>query len=382
MSAQRIETSALLVLPLLALTALLIGAGTAASVPGTRTYFIAADEVVWDYAPSGRDEISGQAFDAAQRLVVDNGPHHIGKVAMKAQFREYTDSTFSTLKPRPPAWQHLGLLGPLLRAEVGDTIRVVFRNNTRFPASLHPHGVSYEKSSEGAPYVDSTSDQDKADDGVPTGGTHVYVWPVPARAGPASGDHSSVLWMYHSHVREEQDVNAGLIGPMIVSARGSTKPDGSPKDVDREFVVAFLEQDENASSYFPENAHRYMGDPDGVQLDTVFGIRQVRGTDGQNEFRESLNGFLYGALPMLTMPKGERVRWYLMGTTNFEVHAPHWHGNTVEIQHMRTDVASLNTMGMVVADMVPDNPGIWLFHCHVANHLRMGMQGRYRVLDR
>lgn len=55
------------------------------------------------------------------------------------------------------------------------------------------------------------------------------------------------------------------------------------------------------------------------------------------------------------------------------------HGNTVEIQHSRTDVAALLPMGMIVADMVPDNPGIWQLHCHVSNHLRMGMQTRYAV---
>ena len=36
-------------------------------------------------------------------------------------------------------------------------------------------------------------------------------------------------------------------------------------------------------------------------------------------------------------------------------------------------------MGMFVADMVPDNPGKWLFHCHVSAHLRMGMQAFYIV---
>lgn len=34
---------------------------------------------------------------------------------------------------------------------------------------------------------------------------------------------------------------------------------------------------------------------------------------------------------------------------------------------------------MAVADMVADNPGVWLFHCHVGNHLLMGMQARYEV---
>ena len=49
------------------------------------------------------------------------------------------------------------------------------------------------------------------------------------------------------------------------------------------------------------------------------------------------------------------------------------------LHRMRTDVASITPMEMVVADMVPDNPGVWLFHCHLGNHLLMGMQGRYEV---
>lgn len=349
--------------------------------PTVHTYYIAADEVVWDYAPSGRDEISGQPFDAVQKPFVESGPRWIGRANLKSLFREYTDSTFTTLKRRPPEWAHLGLLGPLLRAEVGDTLRVVLKNNTHYPVSLHPHGVSYNKDSEGAPYADRTGGADKADDAVPPGGAHTSVWPVPERAGPAPGDPSSVFWMYHSHAHEVADVNSGLIGPIIISARGSTKPDGTPKDVDREFVVAFAEMDENNSVHLQHNIHTYMGQPDSVRVDTIFAAQGL-GPYGQYNFKETLNGFMYGNLPMPTMRVGERVRWYLMGTTNFEIHAPHWHGNVVVIGHMRTDVAALLPMGMVVADMVPDNPGVWLLHCHVANHLLMGMQGRYEVLPR
>jgi manganese oxidase len=43
-------------------------------------------------------------------------------------------------------------------------------------------------------------------------------------------------------------------------------------------------------------------------------------------------------------------------------------------------VVSLLPASMVVADMVPDDPGIWLFHCHVNDHLTAGMIGRYRVV--
>jgi FtsP/CotA-like multicopper oxidase with cupredoxin domain len=359
---------------------LLIGGYSASRTPAgrTRTFYVAADEVTWNYAPSGSDQIKGEPFDDVQRPFVEAQAHSVGRVALKAVYREYTDSTFAALKPRPAAWEHLGVLGPVLRAEVGDTIRVVFRNNSRFPVSMHPHGVLYGKDSEGSAYADNTETKDKA--GVPPGGVHVYVWPVPERAGPARGDPSSILWMYHSHVHEDQDISSGLMGPMIISARGTTRPDGTPKDVDREFVVAFYEIDENASRYLQSNIQTYMKDPAGVHVETVFGVQQVvPPPDGQFNFKETLNGFLYGNGPVPTMRVGERVRWYLMAATGFELHSPHWHGNTVEIAHGRSDVAALLPMGMLVADMVPDNPGIWLFHCHVSNHLKMGMQMRYEV---
>jgi hephaestin len=35
---------------------------------------------------------------------------------------------------------------------------------------------------------------------------------------------------------------------------------------------------------------------------------------------------------------------------------------------------------MITADMVPDDPGIWLFHCHVNDHITAGMITRYQVL--
>ena len=369
--------SALMLAPLLVGVVLLFR--TTAAPPGrTHTYYVAADEVLWDYAPSGRDEISGRPFDAVQRPFVEAGPYWTGRLARKSLYREYTDSSFTSLKPRPAEWEHLGFLGPLLRASVGDTIRVMFRNHTRFPASMHPHGVFYLKASEGAPYADRTSGADQADDGVAPGGTLVYVWPVPERAGPGAGDGSSVLWMYHSHVHESQDVNAGLTGPMIITGPGKARPDGTPRDVDREIVIAFAEVDENQSPYLAENIRAYATKPDSVAVDTVFGSPAVR-RFGQYYFKETLNGFLYGNLPMPSVRVGERTRWYIMAATNFEIHAPHWHGNTVELSHMRTDVTGLLPMGMQVADMVPDNPGVWLFHCHLGNHLLMGMQGRYEV---
>jgi len=341
----------------------------------TRTYFIAADEVSWDYAPSGINQITGQPFDEVANVFVQNGPEQIGKVYLKAQYREYTDSSFTTRKPASPEWEHLGILGPVIHAEVGDTIEVVFKNNVRFPVSVHPHGVFYLKDSEGTPYNDGTSGADKNDDAVPTGSTHTYRWEVPERAGPGPMDSSSVLWMYHSHVDKPAETNAGLIGPIVITARGKAKEDGSPADVDREFVTLFTVFDENVSPFLVDNVQTYTGRSDFVLL-----RRLNHPAFAESNLMHSINGYVYGNLPGLTMKKGERVRWYTMVQgTEVDLHTPHWHGNTGLFMHMRMDMIELLPGSMKVFDMQPDDPGTWLYHCHVNDHIIAGMLALYTV---
>jgi FtsP/CotA-like multicopper oxidase with cupredoxin domain len=334
--------------------------------------------VTWDYAPGNKDGITGEPVNAVgffQGSKPDERvPKPVSTKYLKTVYREYSDGTFKTLKPRPPEWDHLGFLGPVIHAEVGDTIKVIFRNNGDHPYSIHPHGVFYKKDSEGAPYQDGTSGNDKSDDGVPPGGMHTYTWEVPERTGPGPMDPSSVMWMYHSHVDEVKDPNTGLMGAMIVTARGKAKPDGSPKDVDRELVVMFSQIHEEDSWYFLKNvkvADHPMPPPPGLT---------------QNFYpffvTFSINGFSHGTMPLeaMTVRKGERVRWYAMSSTNdFDFHTPHWHGNVVTVNQMRTDVAFMGPMQMVTADMIPDNEGTWLLHCHVSFHNTAGMTGRYAV---
>jgi FtsP/CotA-like multicopper oxidase with cupredoxin domain len=348
-------------------------AAAAVPAPGvTRTYYIAADEVEWDYAPSGINKITGKPFEGDALTFVQNGPDRIGHVYRKSVYREYTDATFSRLKVRSAADRHLGVLGPIIRAVVGDTIKVVFKNQTTFPASVHPHGVFYAKDSEGAPYADGTSGADKADDAVLPGQRHTYDWQVPERAGPGPMDGSSVLWMYHSHVDEPSDTNAGLIGPMIITKRGMGRADGSPIDVDRELVTMFTVFDENASHYIDHNIQAYTGNPSSVDPEDE-GFHE-------SNLMHSINGYVFGNLPDLSMVHGQRVRWYTLAQgTEVDLHTPHWHGNTVLINGMRTDVAELLPMSMKVADMVPDDPGSWLFHCHVNDHITAGMLAQYTV---
>ena len=130
---------------------------------------------------------------------------------------------------------------------------MVFRNQTNIFCGMHPHGLAYAKDSEGALYNDGTSGADKADDRIAPGQSHTYTWRVPPRAGPGPGEGSSILWMYHSHFVEPKDMNTGLLGAIIVSAAGMSRPDVRPSDVDREFVAAFAIFDETASAYAESN---------------------------------------------------------------------------------------------------------------------------------
>ncbi len=341
----------------------------------TRTYYISADEVVWDYAPSHRNEITGEPFDAVADTYVKSGPGRIGSRYLKCIYRSYTNASFTHRITRPADQAYLGLLGPVIRAEVGDTIKVIFRNTCPFPTSMHPHGVFYGKGSEGAPYDDGTKGKLKLDDGVPTGDRHTYTWPVPERAGPGPGDGSSVMWMYHSHTDEVADTYAGLIGPMEITRRGDARPDGSPKDVDKEFFVLYSVMNETLSPFLAANIKRFAAPPYPAHPDDDEEF-------GESNLMHSINGYVFGNQPMMTMHRGDHVRWYVMSMgTEVDLHTPHWHGNDALVNGMRMDVVSLLPGTMVVADMVPDNVGTWLFHCHVNDHIRAGMLTRYRVVD-
>jgi FtsP/CotA-like multicopper oxidase with cupredoxin domain len=356
----------------------------------TRTYYVAADEINWDYAPTGRDEAMGHAFDELEKGYTEPGPHRIGRVYKKAIYREYTDATFSKLKVRPPDEQYLGLLGPILRGEVGDTIKVVFKNNASHPYSMHPHGVVYAKNSEGAGYNDGTTGADKADDGVPPGATHTYVWQIPERAGPGPNDPSSVFWLYHSHTDELRDVASGLFGGIIVTRRGMALPDGRPKDVDHEFVTMFIAVNENESWYLDDNIRAHCTDPKGVNRLELRPVTPegMAGTIAGTGFVDtnikwSINGYIFGNMPLMRMKQGDHVRWYVATLGDFfNAHTPHWHGNTVLVAGQRTDVLAVVSAQMITADMVPDALGIWLYHCHISDHMLAGMDARYEVKPR
>jgi FtsP/CotA-like multicopper oxidase with cupredoxin domain len=343
-----------------------------------RTWYIAADEVDWDYLPLHRDQTMGMAMPLAgyAKSFAERRSDTIGSVYRKAIYREYTDATFMHLKPRPAAEAYLGTLGPVIHAEVGDTIRIVFRNHAHHPYSMHPHGVLYDASSEGMTPV-------------APGATTTYVWHVTERSGPGPNDPSSVMWFYHSHVDERRDVNAGLIGGIVVTRKGMARPDGTPKDVDREFATLYMIYDENQSPYINDNIHRFIAHPKkGLKFDGGNSIDPNGNNDpffgsgfAALNFRFTINGYSFGNLPMPTMHVGEHVRWYVMTIgEGLNEHTAHWHGNTVSVNGHTEDVVPVLPAQTVTADMIPDDPGAWMMHCHFDEHMKYGMVGYYHVL--
>ena len=338
----------------------------------TRTYYIASDEIKWNFAPTQVNLITGKPYDSDASLYVKNTKDHIGSVYLKCLYRGYTDDMFTTLQPVTDKWKHLGIMGPVIHAEVGDTVKIVFKNNCHIPTSMHPHGLFYLKESEGAQYNDGIFDSDKGGEAIQPGGNYTYTWQVPVRAGPGPGDPSSVLWMYHSHVDEVGDTYAGLVGPIIVTRHGMANPDGSPKDVDQEFVTLYTIFDENHSPYLDYNSQTFPQDPKIVNQDDPDFIESNK--------KHSINGYIFGNMQGLVMKENTHVRWYVAGMgTETDIHTPHWHGQTLLMNGMRTDMVELLPMSMKVLDMVPDDTGIWLFHCHVNDHIKAGMLSLFTV---
>ena len=347
------------------LTALLAISTDASAV--TRTYNVAADEVVWDYAPSFPTNLmTGEPFTDDQLVFVGPGPKRIGHVYIKAQFREYTDNNFTTLKTRTADEAHLGILGPIIRAEVGDTILVNFKNNTRFPASIHPHGVQYDKANEGAPYEDGTSGTDKNDDIVaPGGGRYTYTWQALGRSGPGPNDGNSVAWPYHSHVDETADTNSGLVGVIIIYNPGTLGTLG------KEFVSLFTVFDENSSLYLDANIAQFLKGSVGPG-DAGF---------EESNLMHSINGFVFGNNTGYTMHVGDAVRWYIIAMgTEVDLHTPHWHGATTLHNGSRIDVAEVLPAATKSFDLTADTPGSWMFHCHVNDHILAGMMTMFDIL--
>jgi FtsP/CotA-like multicopper oxidase with cupredoxin domain len=88
-----------------------------------------------------------------------------------------------------------GLPGPLLRAKVGDTLIVHFKNKLPEPTTIHWHGLRVPADMDGNGMVT-----------VPSGGSFDYRFTLP---------DAGTFW-YHPHHRSAAQVGYGLYGPLVV----------------------------------------------------------------------------------------------------------------------------------------------------------------------
>lgn len=331
--------------------------GRAPDAAKVRHYFVAAESVLWDYAPAGKDEVCGLPLPPP--LVKE-------RKAGKLRYVQYTDATFAAqVIPN----RSLGILGPALRGVVGEFLVVTFLNRTDQPLSLHPHGVRYDKDSEGALYQPAPG----RGAAVAPGARFTYVWHLDEQSGPRPDEPSSKAWLYHSHVTGDTEAGLGLVGPIIVTDPARARADGMPRDVDREFAALFMIFDESGLGADAIEAAEYAGLP-GMLNETPRTWAEVQQLLEQGA-RHAINGYVFGNLPGLQANEGERIRWYLFALgSEQDFHTAHWHGlRAVEEGRRRSDVVELLPASMKVADMVADNPGTWLFHCHVSEHMQEGM---------
>ncbi|KAM5128520.1 hephaestin isoform 9-T9 [Callospermophilus lateralis] len=339
----------------------------------TRVYYLGIHDVQWNYAPKGRNVITNQTLDSdsVASSFLKSDKNRIGSTYKKTIYREYKDDSYME-EVAQPDW--LGFLGPVLHGEVGDVILIHLKNFAARPYTIHPHGVFYEKDSEGSLYPDGSSGLLKADDSVPPGGSHTYNWTIPEGHAPTSADPACLTWIYHSHVDAPRDIATGLIGPLVTCKKGTLVGNAPPRrqDVDHSFFLLFSVVDENLSWHLDENIATYCSDPASVD-------KEDEAFQDSNRMH-AINGFVFGNLPELSMCAQKHVAWHLFGMGNeVDVHTAFFHGQMLTTRGHRTDVAHIFPATFVTAEMVPQKLGTWLISCQVNSHLQNGMQALYKV---
>jgi FtsP/CotA-like multicopper oxidase with cupredoxin domain len=281
----------------------------------TLDYWVAAVPVTWNIAPNGRDAITGTQIPVSDSVI------------STVVYRRYSANWKKPL-PNAPKASADGLLipGPLLRARVGDRLRIHFKNLDTLrkdPHSMHFHGVHYRPSSDGA-FVPGFSGKDAE---VAPGRSYTYVL--------MAGEDSAGVWPYHDHSPSMMDsIGGGMFGMLSILGRDERAPD-------REFEVALA--------------------PLGKNFMTIDGRAYV------------------GNTPVFHARVGELVQWDVMALGS-DFHTFHVHGHRWNAPGGRS--RDTQTVGPAESYRIrwrEDAPGTWLYHCHVEDHMMRGMIGIYRV---
>jgi FtsP/CotA-like multicopper oxidase with cupredoxin domain len=219
----------------------------------------------------------------------------------------------------------LQIPGPLIHARVGDRLLIHFKNMDtlrRDPHSMHFHGVHYRPSSDGA-YVPGFSHKDA---NVKFGQTYTYKL--------RAGNDSWGVWPYHDHSPSmDASIGGGMFGMLSILNKHQQAPD-------KEFEVVF----------------------------SPFG--KFMAIDGRA---------FVGNTPVFHSTVGDLVQWDVMAMGSdhhtFHVHGHRWIGPG----GTPTDTKTVGPAESFEIRWREQDPGTWLYHCHVEDHMMRGMIGIYRV---
>jgi FtsP/CotA-like multicopper oxidase with cupredoxin domain len=283
----------------------------------TIDYWVAAVPTTWNIAPNGHDAIMGTPVDPADSIFPT------------VVYRRYSPHWRRPLQNAARSNSD-GLLipGPLIKARVGDKLRIHFKNMDtlrRDPHSMHFHGVHYKPSSDGA-YVPGFSGKD-AD--VKFGQSYTYKL--------TAGKDSVGVWPYHDHSPSmEASIGGGMFGMLSILGRHEQAPD-------REFEVVF----------------------------SPFG--KFMAIDGRA---------FVGNTPVFRSRVGQLVQWDVMAMGS-EHHTFHVHGHRwIGADGVPRDTQTIGPAESFRFRWREEDPGTWLYHCHVEAHMMAGMIGIYRVSRR
>ncbi|TSK87429.1 Coagulation factor VIII [Bagarius yarrelli] len=316
------------------------------AVDKIQEFFIGAVETSWDYLNSGGGDLAAnQRTFGVQKYV-------------KAVYTEFTDSTFTTPKTKPP-WA--GIQGPTIRAEVNDRVVVHFKNFASYPLSISPIGIPYWKQSEGAGYEDSTSIQEQQDDAVQPGGYYKYMWDIHPNSGPTTSDSECLTYSYSSQVDIVRDYNSGLIGAFLICKSGALTEDRQRKVP--EFVLLFAVFDESKSWY-----------KDRSRAD------KLRKSSARPQFH-TINGYVNSTLKGLKFcQKSPDVSWHLIGLgSTSDIHTIQFQDHSLKVMNHRRVTVEMTPMTFTTALLKPYAQGKFLISCRIHSHQQAGMSAFFTV---
>lgn len=235
-------------------------------------------------------------------------------------------------------WSYNGMIpGPVIRANVGDKIRIVLKNELPESTSLHLHGVRVPNSMDGVdPYTQKP---------IEPGATFSYEWTA---TEPSVG-------MYHSHHNAQVQVPNGLAGAILIGdwkAMAMTAAGGRTKDANN------------------------------VAEQEVVMVLNDSGTIGL-----SLNGKSFPATSPYSLAVGESmvVHYYNEGNMTHPMHLHQPSGLVVAKDGKVLESPFwADTLNVAPGERwtvvyTPKDAGVWAWHCHILTHAETPEGMRYMV---